>query len=153
MMVDHFGPTKEELISSVKGALKHNKSAFDGRISNGHKLRDLNPTSNRLLLSYCSCERKVWRDSREIEIKIAELHPMLQHCMIQAKSAIDLWLLPRMTKLHLWMVVFDLPMAREDFNLPHKEILGEIRYGLEVEEKPGSVVISFFQSEKGMSYI
>jgi len=41
MMEDHFGPTKEELISSVKEALKHNKSAFDGRILNGYKLRDL----------------------------------------------------------------------------------------------------------------
>ena len=63
--------------------------------------------------------------------------------MIQAKSAIDLWLLPIMSKLHLWMVVFDLPMAREVFNFPHKEILGETSYGLEVEEKPGSVVITF----------
>ena len=42
------------------------------------------------------------------------------------------------------MVVFNLPMAREVFNLLQKEILGRTRYGVEVEEKPGSVKITFF---------
>ena len=35
-------------------------------------------------------------------------------------------------------------MAREVFDLLHKEILGETRYSSEVEEKPGSVIITFF---------
>ena len=42
------------------------------------------------------------------------------------------------------MVVFDLPMAREVFNLLRNEILGRTRYGVEVEEKPGTVKITFF---------
>lgn len=45
--------------------------------------------------------------------------------------------------MHPWMVVFDLHMAREVFNILHKDILGLRRYGLEVEEKPGSVTITF----------
>ena len=35
-------------------------------------------------------------------------------------------------------------MAREVFNLLQKEILGRTRYGVEVEEKPGSVKITVF---------
>lgn len=42
------------------------------------------------------------------------------------------------------MVIFDLPMAREVFNLLRNGILGRTRYGVEVEEKPGSVKITFF---------
>ena len=42
------------------------------------------------------------------------------------------------------MVIFDLPMAQEVFNILHKDVLGPTRYGLEVEEKPGSVTITFF---------
>ena len=42
------------------------------------------------------------------------------------------------------MVVFDLPMPQEVFNLLHKLTLGRTRYGVEVEEKPGSVAIIFF---------
>ena len=34
-------------------------------------------------------------------------------------------------------------MPQEVFNLLHKEILGRTRYGIEVEEKPGSVAIMF----------
>lgn len=68
---------------------------------------------------------------------------MLQRCMIRAKCAIDCRLSPRMSKVHLWMVVFDLPVAQQVFNILHKDILGLTRYGLEVEEKPGSVRITF----------
>ena len=68
---------------------------------------------------------------------------MLQHCMIRAKSGIDRRLTPRMSKLHPWMVVFDLHMAQEVFNLLQKHILGRTRHGGEVEEKPGSVKITF----------
>ena len=69
---------------------------------------------------------------------------MLQRCMIRAKCAIDRRLSPRMSKVHPWMVIFDLPMAQEVFNILHKDVLGPTRYGWEVEEKPGSVTITFF---------
>ena len=63
--------------------------------------------------------------------------------MIRAKCGIDCRLSPRMSKVHLRMVVFDLPVAQQVFNILHKDILGLTRYGLEVEEKPGSVTITF----------
>ena len=47
-MADSSEPTEEELIFSIKEALKHSKSEFERRISNGHKLRDLDITFNRL---------------------------------------------------------------------------------------------------------
>ena len=48
-----------------------------------------------------------------------------------------------MSKVHPWMVCFDLPMPQEVSNLLRKEILGRTRYGVEGEEKPGSVAIMF----------
>ena len=144
-MADYSEPTDEELISSIKEALKHNKSALQQRIANGHKLRDLDITFNRLNNVAELVVKGNFEGIRDRpKYKIAELYPMLQRCMIRAKCAIDRRLSPRMSKLHPWMVVFDLPMAREVFNLLHKEILGRTRYGLEVEEKPGSVKITFF---------
>ena len=47
-MADSSEPTEEELIFSIKEALKHSKSEFERRISNGHKSRDLDITFNRL---------------------------------------------------------------------------------------------------------
>lgn len=41
-------PTEEELIYSIKEALRHKKSAFQQRIANAHKLRDLDITFNQL---------------------------------------------------------------------------------------------------------
>ena len=74
---------------------------------------------------------------------ISEQYPMLQRSMIRAKTAISRRLSSKMSKVHPWMVCFDLPMPQEVFNLFHKEILGRTRYGIEVEEKPGSVAIMF----------
>ena len=74
---------------------------------------------------------------------IGELYPMLQRSMIRAKTASFRRLSSKMSKVHPWMVCFDLPMPHEVFNLLHKEILGRTRYGIEVEEKPGSVAIMF----------
>jgi len=47
-MADSSEPTEEELIFSLKEALKHSNSAFERRISNGRKSRDLDVTFNRL---------------------------------------------------------------------------------------------------------
>ena len=144
-MADRSEPTEEELIFSIKETLKHNKSAFEQRISNVHKLRDLDITFNRLIqIAELVVKGNFGGIQDRPKHKLGELYPMLQRCMIRAKSAIDRRLSPRMSKLHLWMVVFDLPMAREVFNLLRKEVLGLTRYGVEVEEKPGSVRITFF---------
>ena len=138
-------PTEEELIHSIKEALRHKKSAFQRRIGNSHKLRDLDITFNRLnQISELVVKGNFGGIRERPKHKLGELYPMLERCMIRAKSAIDRRLSPRMSKLHPWKVVFDLPMAREVLNLLQKEILGRTRYGVEVEEKPGSVKITVF---------
>ena len=144
-MADRSEPNEEEIIFSIKEALRDKKSLFERRISNAHKLRDLNITFNRLNKIAELVVKGNFGGIRERpKHKLGELYPMLERCMIRAKSAIDRRLSPRMSKLHPWMVVFDLPMPQEVFNLLHKEVLGRTRYGVEVEEKPGSVTITFF---------
>ena len=106
-------PTEEELIHSIKEALRHKKSAFQRRIGNSHKLRDLDITFNRLnQISELAVKGNFGGIRERPKHKLGELYPMLERCMIRAKSAIDRRLSPRMSKLHPWMVVFDLPMAR-----------------------------------------
>ena len=144
-MADSSEPTEEELIFSIKEALKHSKSEFERRISNGQKLRDLDITFNRLnKVAELAVKGNFGAIRERPKYKLGELCPMLQRCMIRAKCAIDRRLSPRMSKVHPWMVIFDLPMAQEVFNILHKDVLGLTRYGLEVEEKPGSVTITFF---------
>ena len=117
-MADRSEPSEGELIFSIKEALKHEKSAFERRISNVHKLRDLDMTFHRLNQVAELVVKGNFGGIRERpKHKLGELYPMLQRCMIRAKSAIDRRLYPRMSKLHPWMVVFDLPMAREVFSL------------------------------------
>ena len=144
-MADSSEPTEEELIFSIKEALKHSKSEFERRISNGHKLRDLDIPFNRLnKVAELAVKGNFGAIRERPKYKLGELYPMLQRCMIWAKCAINRRLSPRMSKVHPWMVIFDLPMAQEVFNILHKDVLGLTRYGLEVEEKPGSVTITFF---------
>ncbi|KAK2555108.1 hypothetical protein P5673_023075 [Acropora cervicornis] len=64
---------------------------------------------------------------------------MLQGSMICGKTSINCCLCSRLSKLHPWMVVFDLPMPREAFILLHKLILGRTRYGIDVGEKRKTV--------------
>ena len=112
------GHTEEELIYSIKEALRHKKSAFQRRIANGHKLRDLDITFNRLnQISELVVKENFGGIRERPKHKLGELYPKLEHCIIRAKSAIDCRLSPRMSKLHPWMVAFDLPMAQEVFNL------------------------------------
>ena len=144
-MADRSEPSEGELIFSIKEALKREKSAFERRISNVHKLGDLDLTFHHLNQVAELVVKGNFGGIRERpKHKLGELYPMLKRCMIRAKSAIDRRLYPRMSKLHPWMVVFDLPMAREVFSLLQKEVIGRTRYGVQVEEKPGSVTITFF---------
>ena len=75
--------------------------------------------------------------------RIDEICPMLQRSMVRAKTAIIRRLSPAMSIVHLWMVFFDLPMPYEVFDLLNKEILGLTRVGIEAEDTPGSVTITF----------
>ena len=68
---------------------------------------------------------------------------MLQRSMVRAKTAIIRRLSPKMSIVHPWMVFLDLHMPHEVFDLLNKEILGLTRFGIEVEDTPGSVTITF----------
>ena len=68
---------------------------------------------------------------------------MLQRSMVRAKTAIIRRLSPKMSIVHPWMVCFDLLMPHEVCELLNKEILGLTRVGIEAEDTPGSVTITF----------
>ena len=143
-MADQCEVTEGELVISIKEALKHEKSKFERRISNAHKLKDLDNTFQELnQLAEVVVKAKFGALRKRPKYRIGELYPMLERNMIRAKTAIYRRLSSKMSKLHPWIVCFDLPMAQEVFNLLHKEILGITRYGVEVKETPRSVAITF----------
>ena len=143
-MADQCGVTEGELIISRKEALRREKSKFERRISNAYKLKDLDDSFKELnKLAEAVVKGKFGGLRERPKYSIGELYPMLQRSMIRTKTAINRCLSSTMSKLHPWMVCFDLPMPQEVFNLLHKEILGRTRYGIEVEQKPGSVAIIF----------
>ena len=69
---------------------------------------------------------------------------MLQRSMVRSKIVIIRRLSPKMSIVHPWMVGFDLSMPHEVFDLlnMYKEILSLTRFGIEVEDTPGSVTIA-----------
>ncbi|CAB3990548.1 Hypothetical predicted protein [Paramuricea clavata] len=69
----------------------------------------------------------------------AKIYPMLERIMDRVNRAIYRRLNPRMSKLHPWLVCFDVGMPREVFDLLYQNILGESCYGIEVKEGPRSV--------------
>ena len=75
--------------------------------------------------------------------RIDEICPMLQRSMVRTKTAIIRCRSPKMSTVHPWMVCFDLLMPHEVFDLLNKEILGLRRVGVEAEDTPGSVTITF----------
>ena len=77
---------------------------------------------------------------------------MLQRSMVRAKTAIIRLVSPKMSIVHPWMICFDLPMPHEVFDLLNKEILGLTRFGIEVEDTPGSVTITFSDLRR-LSYL
>lgn len=144
-MADQSEATEGELIISVREALKREKSKFELRISNAYELRDLDITFQELNKLVESVVKAKFGGLRQRpKHSLGELYPMLQCSMIRVKTEINRRLCSRMSKLHPWMVVFDLPMQQEVFNLLHEVTLGCTRYGVEVEEKPGSVAIIVF---------
>ena len=70
------------------------------------------------------------------------LYPILERIMQRTNSAIHRRLTPRMSKIHPWIICCDVAMSREVFNL-HKTILGESRYGLEVNEHSQTITLNF----------
>ena len=143
-MADQCEANEGELIFSIKEALKREKSKLKRRISNAYKLKDLDNTFQELnKLAEAVVKGKFGGLCERPNHSIGELYPMLQRSMIRAKTTVFRRLSSKMSKVHPWMVCFNLPMPQEVFILLHKEILGRTRYGIEVEEKPGSVAIMF----------
>lgn len=68
--------------------------------------------------------------------------------MIRGKNGVYRRPTPRMSKLHPWMVCFDLAMSQEVFNLLYKEIINRTSYGLDVLENPGLATITFTNLRK-----
>ena len=71
---------------------------------------------------------------------------MLQRSMVRAKTSIIRRLSSKMSIVHPWMFCFDLHMPHEVFDLLNKEILNLTRFGIEAEDTPDSVTITFFQT-------
>ena len=78
--------------------------------------------------------------------RVEEICPMLQRSMVRAKTSIIRRLSSKMSIVHPWMFCFDLHMPHEVFDLLNKEILNLTRFGIEAEDTPDSVTITFFQT-------
>ena len=137
-------PDQEELITGIKGALNRQKSQFGCRISNAYKLKDLDQTFKALeKVAEAVVKGKYGPLRYRHEHEISHVYPMLERIMIRAKNGINRRLTPRMSKLHPWMICFDVAMSQEVFNLLYKGIINRTSYGLDVLEKPGLVTRTF----------
>ena len=143
-MASQSEPDQEELFNGIKGALKRQKSKFERQISNVHKLKDLDETFNALeKLAEAVVKGKYGPLRYRHEHEISHVYPMLERTMIIAKNGINTRLTPRMSKIHPWVICFDVPMPQEVFSLLNKGIVNRTSYGVDVSEKPGSVTITF----------
>ena len=137
-------PDQVEIISGIKGALNRQKSKFSRRISNVHKLRDLDQTFQALgKVAEAVVKGKYGPLRDRYQHEICPIYSMLERTMIRAKKGIYRRLSPRMSKIHPWMICFDVPMPQEVFNLLNKGVVNLTRFGVDVLEQPYSVTITF----------
>lgn len=123
-MASQNEPDQEELFNGIKRALNRQKSEFERRISNVHKLKDLDETFNALeKVAEAVVKGKYGPLCYRHEHEISHVYPMLERTMIRAKNGINRRLTPRMSKIHPWMICFDVPMPQEVFNLLNKGIV------------------------------
>lgn len=143
-MVSQSEPGPDELINGITGALYRQKSEFQQQISNVHKLKDLDETFKALeKVAKAVVKGKYGPLRYRHQHEISQVYPMLERIMIRAKKGINRRLSPRMSKIHPWMICFDLPMPQEVFELLNKGIVNRTSYGVEVLQEPGSVTITF----------
>ena len=120
-MASQNKPDQKELFSGIKRALNRQKSEFEHWISNAHKLKDLDETFNALdKVAEAVVKGKYGPLRYRHEHEISHVYPMLQRTMIRAKNGINRRLTSRMSKVHPWMICFDIPMPQEVFNLLKK---------------------------------
>lgn len=137
-------PDQVEVINGIKGALNRQKSNFSRRISNVHKLRDLDQTFQALgKVAEAVVKGKYGPLRDRYQHEICPISSMLERTMIRAKKGIYRRLSPRMSKIHPWMICFDVPMPQEVFNLLNKGVVNLTRFGVDVLEQPYSVTITF----------
>ena len=137
-------PNQVEIISGIKGALNRQKSKFSRRISNVHKLRDLDQTFQALgKVAEAVVKGKYGLLRDRYQHEICPIYSMLERTMIRAKKGIYRRLSPWMSKIHPWMIFFDVPMPQEVFNLLNKGVVNLTRFGVDVLEQPYSVTITF----------
>ena len=104
-------------ISFIKGALNRQKSNFSRRISNLHKLRDLDQTFQALgKVAEAVVKGKYGPLRDRYQHEIGPISSTLERTMIRAKKGIYRRLSPRMSKIHPRMICFDVPMPQEVFN-------------------------------------
>ena len=119
---------------------------MEQRIGNAQTLKDLGKTFHKLNKLAESVVKGNFGGLREHTnfYRIGEICSMLQRSMVRSKTVIIRLLSPKMSIVHPWIVGFDLSMPHKVFDLlnMYKEILGLTRYGIEVEDTPGSVTIA-----------
>ena len=92
-------PDQVEIISDIKGALNRQKSNFSRRISNVHKLRDLDQTFQALGKEAEAVVKGKCGPLRDrYQHEICPISSMLERTMIRAKKGIYRRLSPRMSK-------------------------------------------------------
>ena len=116
------------------------------RIGNAHTLKDLGKTFhelNKLVESVVKGNFGGLREHTNL-YRIGEICSMLQRSMVRSTTVIIRRLSPKMSIIHPWLVGFALSMPHEVFDLlnMYKEILDLTRFGIEVEDTPGSVTIA-----------
>ena len=137
-------PNEDEVIGRIKSALDREKLKLMCETSNSHRSIDLSATFKELDRVVADVVKaKYGKLQYRHENEMAKIYPMLERIMDRVNRAIYRRLNPRMSKLHPWLVCFDVGMPRELFDLLYKNILSESCYGIEVKEGPRSVTIWF----------
>lgn len=143
-MAARADPTEDEVITTLKRALDREKYELLGKTSNRYNSRDLSRTFNELnQVVEDVVKAKYGRLQHRHEYEQGKLFPMLERVMERSSRAILRRMSPRMSKLHPWLVCFEVAIPQEVFGLLHKSILGESSYGLEIEESPRCISLKF----------
>ena len=148
----------EEVVQSINSALERVKYDIFKKTDNGHTLGDISRTITKLQAVCESVVKSNYGSLRQrYKHELIPVYPLLQRQMISIKNSIVRRLKPRMSKVHPWMICFDVSMALEIFEILRKHVLGITSYGLEIEETEKKVVLKFtslrrLQCPKALKY-
>ena len=136
-------PTESEVINTIKKSLDSQKLSLITRTGNAHNRRDLSRTFLELnRTAEYVVKANYGQLQYRCEFEQARLFPMLERVLERAHRAILRRLSPRMSKLHPWLVCFDVSIPKEVFALL-KKVLEETSYGLVMEETSSKVTVIF----------